>query len=204
MFFGTDTNRGCEDIDLGGEALKAYIEAKQSVERAERSAANETQMKAIRDIKSDLNEGIARIYGPHNMSRCVKQVQEAHAVDPRSITTLYFKLARDIAQSQRDASSDKRLEAKLLRDYALINVALADQRKDHDPQGSYVMLYGATAQRDSIGAYEALKQSAQLEPLSEDLKQLQLIADVVARQLKLIPDAAPIWPMSAPRLHAKG
>ncbi len=200
------------------KASKLYTEKLMSVLVNNKRVTSE-ELKDLDRINADVNKSINAILGKHNLTAALQGLvafldkgttsnsailNKEGAFNATFITEINKKLGdnfRMIRNSDGSLNSDAvTMSAKLLRDQALAQIALAKNYIDHEnyseaqvvlmgtPQGRNQRLPGTNQAKNFDGAIQTLEQAEKLSPDNADIPELKALAleqfDRLPKELK--------------------
>lgn len=188
------------------QASKLYTEKLMSVLVNNKRVTNE-ELKDLDRISTDVNKSINAILGKHDLTAAMQALvtfldrgttsnsailNKEGAFNATFITEINKKLGdnfRNIRNSDGSLNSDAvTISAKLLRDQALAQIAMAKNYLDHEnyneakiilmgtPQGRNQRLPGTNQAKNFDGAIQTLEQAEKLAPDNADLPELKALA----------------------------
>ncbi len=173
-----------QTIDIGGQALDMFLKADAKLNALqEYNKKNNIDAPEIQKSRNYVQKQIDKVYGQHDIPAAVKELKRAYkSADAKFVISLEDglskKLANDAKALDKMADDDPRrtVGAKLARDIAVMNLALAQMKAEssHDGEGGAIVF---------TKACKALRAAQVLDPRNKDLQALVDMVDTTFDQV---------------------
>lgn len=178
---------GTAGLDIGGDAYRYLLIAQNCLNNAQKNTQNQSEINDLKAVNDQVSNTInTKILGRHDMSSALDNMTgwyHQHLQDGGALTT------RTLAAIQSNASkpgANPQFLAKLCRDAALMEMALAKFNIGHDAGGAATLMYGDRTNNNGqldTGVFSLLAKAQQLDPNNPDTPQLQSLANDIGNQM---------------------
>jgi hypothetical protein len=157
-----------ENYDIGGQALGFYRQALTNLVEGQNQAAaagRKDEQAAMAAAQKQVVERIETIYGPHNMQNVHDKLKEAYHLNIDGVNHYQVSLKQQVDSLQ---TRDTKFAAKMCRDLAVLDLAIASFKAEKNEGGGAQIMY-----TEALSYIEAAKR---IDPNNPDLKALEDIA----------------------------
>ncbi len=158
-----------ENFDLGGQATEYYRQALTNLVEGQNNAnlnKRPSESQAMAESQKMVVERLEKIYGAHNIGNVHDKIKEAYKLDVDAVNHFQVSLKEQVDRLQ---TKDKAYAAKMCRDLAIVNLAIASFKVDNNEGGGASIMYQE--------ALEYLANAERIKGDNPDLPQLRRIAD---------------------------
>lgn len=188
---------GGKDLDIGAEATRALLIAKNGVEQAKAQTQKEMgqsekgktvtdqEIKDLDKIKERIDSDLQqKVYGKHDIKGAIDELSDRFKSNP---TSYKLQMSLDEAIRGNQNSPNKAFVAKLYRDEACIFLSVAKYKAaDGNTTEAQAFLYGTSDGRQAHGydgAFDVIERAKQLDPNNPDIQQLDQIANELKQRI---------------------
>lgn len=161
--------------DLGGQATDFYRQAMANLVEGQNQAARagqKDQQDAMAKSQREVMDRLNKIYGEHDVNDVFNKLKEEYRQNIDSIPRYQIRLKGQVDSLQ---TRDTQYAAKMCRDLALLDLAIASYKADHNEGGGAQIMYAE--------ALKYLQAAERIDAKAPDAKKLRQIADGMSRQI---------------------
>lgn len=161
--------------DLGGQATDFYRQALANLVEGQNQARrlnNTDAENAMKESMKEVTSRLDRIYGGHNIGNVFDQLKKEYNGDISGIAYYQVELKQKVAGLQ---TKDTQYAAKMCRDIALLDLAIASVKASKNEGGGAQIMYAE--------ALQFLQAAERIAGDNKDVKQIRNIADQLKSQV---------------------
>jgi hypothetical protein len=178
---------GTAGLDIGCDAYRFLLISQNCLNNAQKNTQNPAEINDLKAVNDQVTNTInTKVLGRHDMSSALDNMTgwyHQHLQDGGQLTA---RILAGIQSNANKPGANPQFTAKLCRDAALMEMALARFNVGHDAGAAATLMYGDTTNNNgnlNTGVFGLLAKAQQLDPNNADLPQLQSLATDLGNQM---------------------